>query len=214
MSMTSCAPARRISTPWADAIAIRDAVTDLPGYVPLAGPANKQGRLAADNLCGVHKRYRGTQGSAVLKLFDLTIATTGLNERAARAAGLPFDAVHLYTPSHASYYPGSTGLSLKVLFHTETGRILGAQLVGFEGVDKRCDVLAAAIRHGLTAYDLAELDKALLCPALFLCQGPGEPSRLCHRESFGRQGKAGALANSLPPAGKRAAFGCAYPGGI
>ena len=141
-----------------DAIAIRDAVTDLPGYVPLAGPANKQGRLAADNLCGAHKRYRGTQGSAVLKLFDLTIATTGLNERAARAAGLPFDAVHLYTPSHASYYPGSTGLSLKVLFHTETGRILGAQLVGFEGVDKRCDVLAAAIRHGLTAYDLAELE--------------------------------------------------------
>ena len=124
----------------------------------LAGPANKQGRLAADNLCGAHKRYRGTQGSAVLKLFDLTIATTGLNERAARAAGLPFDAVHLYTPSHASYYPGSTGLSLKVLFHTETGRILGAQLVGFEGVDKRCDMLAAAIRHGLTAYDLAELE--------------------------------------------------------
>ena len=141
-----------------DAIAIRDAVTDLPGYVPLAGPANKQGRLAADNLCGAHKRYRGTQGSAVLKLFDLTIATTGLNERAAQAAGLPFDAVHLYTPSHASYYPGSTGLSLKVLFHTETGRILGAQLVGFEGVDKRCDVLAAAIRHGLTASDLAELE--------------------------------------------------------
>ena len=141
-----------------DAIAIRDAVTDLPGYVPLAGPANKQGRLAADNLCGAHKRYRGTQGSAVLKFFEMTIATTGLNERAAKAAHLPFDAVHLYSPNHATYYPGSSNLSLKVLFHTETGRILGAQIVGFEGVDKRCDVLATAIRHGLTASDLAELE--------------------------------------------------------
>lgn len=141
-----------------DAIAIRDAVTGLPDYVPLAGPANKQGRIAADNIAGAHKRYAGTQGSSVLKFFDMTIATTGLNERAAKAAGLPFDTVHLYSPSHATYYPGSSNLAIKVLFHKETGRVLGAQLVGFDGVDKRCDVLAAAVRHGLTAYDLAELE--------------------------------------------------------
>ena len=141
-----------------DAVEITDFVTREKGYVPLAGPANKQGRIAADNICGIPTTYKNTQGSAVLKIFDMTVATTGVNERAAKAAGLDYDKVYTFSNSHASYYPGSTGMSIKTLYEKGTGKILGAQIVGFDGVDKRCDVLATAIRAGMTAKDLTELE--------------------------------------------------------
>ena len=139
-----------------DAVEITDFITGDKAMVPLAGPANKQGRIAADNICGLHSRYTGTQGSAVLKLFDMTIATTGLNERTAKAKGIDCDKVFLYSANHAGYYPGSTMMSMKVLFEKLSGRILGAQIVGFDGVDKRCDVLATAIRFNATGRDLAQ----------------------------------------------------------
>ena len=141
-----------------DAVEITDFVTKQKGYIPLAGPANKQGRIAADNLCGIPSEYKQTQGSSVLKLFDMTIAMTGVNERTAKAAGLHYDRMYTYNQSHASYYPGGHGISMKVLYEKCTGRLLGAQLVGYDGVDKRCDVLAVAIRAGLTASDLTELE--------------------------------------------------------
>lgn len=141
-----------------DAVEITDFVTKQKGYIPLAGPANKQGRIAADNLCGIPSEYKQTQGSSVLKLFDMTIAMTGVNERTAKAAGLHYDRMYTYNQSHASYYPGGHGISMKVLYEKGTGRLLGAQLVGYDGVDKRCDVLAVAIRAGLTASDLTELE--------------------------------------------------------
>ena len=141
-----------------DAVEVTDFVTGEKAYIPLAGPANKQGRIAADNICGFPTTYKNTQGSAVLKIFDMTVATTGVNERAAKAAGLDYDKVYTFSNSHASYYPGSTGMSIKTLYEKGTGKILGAQIVGFDGVDKRCDVLATAIRAGMTAKDLTELE--------------------------------------------------------
>ncbi len=141
-----------------DAVEITDFVTGQKGYIPLAGPANKQGRIAADNICGIPSVYKNTQGSSILKVFDMTVATTGINERAAKAAGLNYDKVYTYSNSHASYYPGSTGMSIKTIYEKGTGRILGAQIVGFDGVDKRCDVLATAIRAGMTAADLCDLE--------------------------------------------------------
>ncbi len=141
-----------------DAVEITDFVTSQKGYIPLAGPANKQGRIAADNICGIPSAYKNTQGSSILKVFDMTVATTGVNERAAKAAGLNYDKVYTYSNSHASYYPGSTGMSIKTIYEKGTGRILGAQIVGFDGVDKRCDVLATAIRAGMTAADLCDLE--------------------------------------------------------
>lgn len=141
-----------------DAVEVTDFVTGEKAYIPLAGPANKQGRIAADNICGIPTTYKNTLGSAVLKIFDMTVATTGVNERTAKAAGLDYDKVYTYSNSHASYYPGSTGMSIKTLYEKGTGKILGAQIVGFDGVDKRCDVLATAIRAGMTAKDLTELE--------------------------------------------------------
>lgn len=141
-----------------DAVEVTDFVTKQKAYVPLAGPANKQGRIAADNICGIPSEYKQTQGSSVLKLFDMTIAMTGVNERAAKAAGLDYDKMYTFNQSHASYYPGAHGISMKVLYEKKTGRLLGAQLIGYDGVDKRCDVLAVAIRAGMTASDLTELE--------------------------------------------------------
>ncbi|RHO57417.1 CoA-disulfide reductase [Ruminococcaceae bacterium AM07-15] len=141
-----------------DAVEIVDFVTGKKGYVPLAGPANKQGRIAADNICGIKSSYKNTLGSSVLKIFDMTVAMTGVNERTAQAAGLDYDKVYTYSQSHASYYPGGHGISIKTLYEKGTGKILGAQLVGYDGVDKRCDVIATAIRAGMTAYDLTELE--------------------------------------------------------
>lgn len=147
-----------------DAVEVVNPVTGAPALVALAGPANKQGRIAADNICGIASEYKGTQGSTVIKVFDMTAAVTGLNEKAAKAAGLSYSKVLGYSASHAGYYPGGRNMSIKTLFDPDTGRILGAQIVGFDGVDKRIDVLAAAIRAGLTAEDLCELELAYAPP--------------------------------------------------
>ncbi|MBQ6715323.1 MAG: CoA-disulfide reductase, partial [Clostridia bacterium] len=132
--------------------------------IALAGPANKQGRIAADNICGGDSRYLGSQGSSVLKVFDLTAATTGVNETNARASGLNADAVILSPMSHAGYYPGGKVMTMKVVFEKGTDRLLGAQIVGYEGVDKRIDVVAAAIHAGMKAAQLKDLDLAYAPP--------------------------------------------------
>jgi pyruvate/2-oxoglutarate dehydrogenase complex dihydrolipoamide dehydrogenase (E3) component/rhodanese-related sulfurtransferase len=141
-----------------DAVEVTDFVTKQAVMVPLAGPANKQARIAADNICGIPSEYEGTQGSAVMKVFDMTVAVTGVNEKSAVRLGLDYDKIFLWLPSHASYYPDANPLSMKIIFHKKSRRILGAQLVGSDGADKRCDVLAAAIRAGMTADDLTQLE--------------------------------------------------------
>lgn len=147
-----------------DAVQVSSILTQQPTLLPLAGPANKQGRIAADNICGRESHFAGVQGTAVLKLFDMTAAATGLNEKAAKAAGLAYDRTITFSANHASYYPGATNMTVKVLFDPETGRLLGAQIVGFDGVDKRIDVLATAIRAGMTGLDLTELELAYAPP--------------------------------------------------
>lgn len=140
-----------------DAVEVRDFAGGFPTFIPLASPANKQGRIAADNICGGHERYEGTQGSSVMKVFDLTLAATGLSEAALQAHGIPYRKSYTYSPSHASYYPGGLPMSLKLLFSKE-GKILGAQAVGYDGVDKRIDVIAAVLRLHGTVKDLTELE--------------------------------------------------------
>lgn len=141
-----------------DAVEVRDFVTGKPAFIPLAGPANKQGRIAADNIVGIPSEYTGTQGSAVLKLFDMTVATTGLNEKGAKAAGIEYDKTYIYSGSHASYYPDAHNMSIKALWDKKTLKLLGAQIVGFDSVDKRMDVLATAIRFGAKITDLTTLE--------------------------------------------------------
>ena len=141
-----------------DAVEVRDFVSGKPAFIPLAGPANKQGRIAADNIVGIPSEYTGTQGSAVLKLFDMTVATTGLNEKSAKAAGIEYDKTYIYSGSHASYYPDANNMSIKALWDKKTQKLLGAQIVGFDGVDKRMDVLATAIRFGAKITDLTALE--------------------------------------------------------
>lgn len=141
-----------------DAVQVKNFVTGADALVPLAGPANKQGRIAADNIAGIASVYKGAQGSSVMKLFELTAACTGLNERSARQAGRAADSALLFSPDHATYYPRAKNMTLKVIFDRADGKILGAQAIGFGGTEKRIDVLAAAIRAGFTAEDLTELD--------------------------------------------------------
>ena len=141
-----------------DLIEITHFVTGEKGYIPLAGPANKQGRIAADNICGIPSRYTGTQGSSILKVFDLAVASTGITEKTAKALHLNYEKSFTFSANHATYYPGATNMSIKTIFEKETGKILGAQIVGNDGVDKRCDVFATAIRAGMTAKDLTELE--------------------------------------------------------
>lgn len=147
-----------------DAVQIKHFVTGQDALISLAGPANKQGRIAADHICGKNSSYSGSQGSSVIKVFDMTAAVTGVNETNARKAGLAVDKVILSPMSHAGYYPGGKVMTMKVVFEKETYRILGAQIVGYEGVDKRIDVLATAIHAGMKASDLAELDLAYAPP--------------------------------------------------
>ena len=147
-----------------DAVQVKHFVTGADALISLAGPANKQGRIAADNVCGGDSHYRGSQGSSVLKLFEMTIAVTGINERTAKAAGLQCGKVCLAPMSHASYYPGGKQMTIKVVYEKETYRLLGAQIVGYEGVDKRIDILATAIRAGMSALELADLDLAYAPP--------------------------------------------------
>lgn len=147
-----------------DAVQVKHFVTQQDALISLAGPANKQGRIAADNICGRDSRYGGSQGSSVLKIFDMTAAATGINETNAEKAGLSVDKVILSPMSHAGYYPGGKVMTMKVVFEKETYRLLGAQIVGYEGVDKRIDVLATAIRAGMKATELVDLDLAYAPP--------------------------------------------------
>ena len=147
-----------------DAVQVKHYVTGQDAVIALAGPANKQGRIAADNICGGDSRYPGSQGSSIIKVFDITAAVTGLNETNARKAGIDADKVILSPMSHAGYYPGGRLMTMKVVFEKGTYRLLGAQIVGYEGVDKRIDVLATAIHAGLSAVQLKELDLAYAPP--------------------------------------------------
>ena len=151
---------------WAAGDAVETPHTVLPGtaLAPLAGPANRQARVAAENICGRDTVYRSTQGTSVVKVFDMVAGGTGATERQLVAAKVPYRAVHVHPSGHAGYYPGTAMMSLKVLFSPATGRILGAQAAGFDGVDKRLDVLAAALRAEQTVYDLEELELAYAPP--------------------------------------------------
>ena len=147
-----------------DAVAIRNTVTGQPALIALAGPANKQGRVAADNIAGLESRYTGSPGSSVLKIFEMTAAFCGLNEQAAQAAGLAYEKLIISPASHAAYYPGGRQMTIKLLFDKQTEKILGAQIVGFDGVDKRLDVIATAMQAGLGVRTLKELDLAYAPP--------------------------------------------------
>ncbi len=147
-----------------DAVEVINLVTGRPTVTALAGPANKQGRIAADNALGRKSVFTGTLGTAIVKVFDLTAAVTGVNEKTLVAEGIPFVTSYTHSGSHASYYPGASPMAVKLLFAPGTGRILGAQIVGADGVDKRIDVLATAIRGGMTVYDLEELELAYAPP--------------------------------------------------
>jgi NADPH-dependent 2,4-dienoyl-CoA reductase/sulfur reductase-like enzyme/rhodanese-related sulfurtransferase len=141
-----------------DAVEIRDFISGEPTQVPLAGPANRQGRIAADNIFGRKSKYRGTQGTAVVGVFDLTAAMTGASEKVLRRSGRPFRKIYIHPANHAGYYPGAEPMTLKVLFDPETGKLLGAQSVGGAGVDKRIDVIAMAIQARMTVFDLEEAE--------------------------------------------------------
>ena len=147
-----------------DAVQVKHYVTGEASLISLAGPANKQGRIAADNICGGDSRYAGSQGSSIIKVFNLTAAVTGINETNSRRAGLPVDSVILSPMSHAGYYPGGKVMTMKVVFERESFRLLGAQIIGYDGVDKRIDVLATAIHAGMKATELKELDLAYAPP--------------------------------------------------
>lgn len=147
-----------------DAVQIKHGVSENDALIALAGPANKQGRIAADNIFGIESKYQGSFGSSIIKIFDQTVAGTGLTEKAAEAAGLDFDSVVLSPNSHAGYYPGAKVMTMKVVYEKRTLRLLGAQIVGSEGVDKRIDVLATAIQAGIKADKLKDLDLSYAPP--------------------------------------------------
>jgi NADPH-dependent 2,4-dienoyl-CoA reductase/sulfur reductase-like enzyme/rhodanese-related sulfurtransferase len=143
-----------------DAVEVKDFVTGEPAQVPLAGPANRQGRIAADHIFGRQARYRGTQGTAIVRVFDRTAALTGASEKALRRAKRAYRKVYVHPTHHAGYYPGAEAMTLKLLFDPGDGKVLGAQAVGGAGVDKRIDVLAVAIQAGMTVFDLEEMELA------------------------------------------------------
>ena len=147
-----------------DAVEVKHFITDKDSVIALAGPANKQGRIVADNICGINSEYKGSQGSSVIKLFDMTVATTGINEQQAKANGIEYEKVILTQNSHAGYYPGATAMTVKLIFEKTTYKILGAQIIGYDGVDKRIDVIATAIRAGMKADELKDLDLAYAPP--------------------------------------------------
>lgn len=147
-----------------DAVDCIDFISNSEASIPLAGPANKQGRIAADNIVGRNVTYDGTQGTSVVKIFDLTVATTGNNERLLNKSGVNYESVIIHLNSHASYYPDALPITIKLLFSKDDGKVLGAQIVGFDGVDKRIDVIATAIRAHMTVYDLEELELSYAPP--------------------------------------------------
>lgn len=141
-----------------DTVEITHFITKSKALIPMAGPANKQGRIVADNICGIKSTYKGTQGSSIMKVFDMAVASTGLTKTFADMSGYDADYVVLTSMSHATYYPGSKPMYIKVVFEKSNGKILGAQIIGQDGVDKRIDVLSTAIRAGMTAFDLEDLE--------------------------------------------------------
>ena len=147
-----------------DAVEVTDFVNKKPTMIPLAWPANRQGRLVADNICGKDVAYKGTLGSSVAKVFDYTVATTGNNEKTLKKLGIDYKVVHIHPSSHAGYYPGSFPISIKMTFDSNTGEIFGAQGVGIDGVEKRIDVLATAIKGGLTVFDLQDVETCYAPP--------------------------------------------------
>ena len=147
-----------------DAIEVRDFVLDNHTLIPLAGPANKQGRMVADNICGGNRQYNGTQGTSILKVFDLTVAITGASEKALARTNMEYEKLYIHPANHVGYYPGAKQMHIKLLFTKPEGKILGAQIVGSRGVDRRIDLFAVAIRAGLTVFDLQELELAYAPP--------------------------------------------------
>jgi len=147
-----------------DAVEVRDFVSGNEALIPLAGPANKQGRIAANNICGAKEKFEGTQGTSIVKIFDITVAVTGNNERILSRNGIEYEKSFTHSASHAGYYPGAIPMSIKLLFSKNDGKLLGAQIVGYEGVDKRIDVLSTAMRAGMTVYDLEKLELAYAPP--------------------------------------------------
>lgn len=147
-----------------DAIEVNDYINGNKTIIPLAGPANKQGRIAADNICGFDKKYEGTQGSSIIKVFDLTVAGTGNNENTLKRYNIPYKRTYIHTGSHAGYYPGATPISIKLIFSPHDGKVLGSQIIGYDGVDKRIDVIATAIRASMTVFDLEKLELSYAPP--------------------------------------------------
>ncbi len=147
-----------------DMVEVTDFVTGEPTQVPLAGPANRQGRIVADNIFGYKSEYQSTQGTAVVKIFDMTAGSTGASEKTLRRINHPFQKIYLHPSGHAGYYPGTAPMHIKLLFQPETGLILGAQIAGYDGVDKRIDVFATAIRAKMTVFDLEHLELAYAPP--------------------------------------------------
>ncbi|MCU9809511.1 CoA-disulfide reductase [Paraclostridium sp. AKS46] len=147
-----------------DAVEILDFVNKKPTMIPLAWPANRQGRLVADNICGKNIKYKGTLGSSVAKIFDYTVATTGNNEKILKRLGIDYEVVHIHPNSSAGYYPGAFPIAYKMIFDKKTGKIYGAQGVGIEGVEKRIDVLATAIKANLTVFDLQDVEPCYAPP--------------------------------------------------
>jgi NADPH-dependent 2,4-dienoyl-CoA reductase/sulfur reductase-like enzyme/rhodanese-related sulfurtransferase len=147
-----------------DAVEKKELFTQTSRLIALAGPANKQARIAADNICGIASLYKGSAAPTIIKVFDQSVAFTGVNEKTVRSLNLNYDKVYLYTSNHVAYYPGAEEMLIKLLFEIPSGRILGAQIVGKNGVDKRCDVLACAIQTGLTVSDLVQLELSYAPP--------------------------------------------------
>ena len=147
-----------------DVIEVEDAVSGLPTNIPLAWPANRQGRLVADVINGMEAEYTGTQGTSVAKVFELTVAGTGNSERLLKSQGIEYEVIHIHPNSHAGYYPGASPVALKLLFGRKDGKIFGAQAVGVEGVEKRIDVIATAMKFGAKAADLAKIELSYAPP--------------------------------------------------
>lgn len=147
-----------------DVIQVKHVVTEENAVIALAGPANKQGRIVADNICGRDSHYQGSMGTSIIKIFDMTVAGTGLTERAAKLAGINYESIILSPSSHAGYYPGAKAMTMKVVFEKDTLKILGAQIIGSDGVDKRIDVIATAMNVGIKADKLKDLDLAYAPP--------------------------------------------------
>ena len=191
-----------------DVVETRDPVTGQPGVIPLGGPANRQGRIAADHIFGREARYRGTQGTAIVRVFELTVASTGASEKTLKRLKMAYRAAYLHPNNHAGYYPGTQAMCLKVLFDPLDGRVLGAQAVGGEGVDKRIDILSLAIQGKMTVYDLEEAELCYAPPygsakdavnmAGFVCSGilRGDQPQVTVGELLEHQ-KAGTLAAVL-----------------